>query len=356
MITPNLDAIQHWQVELLARFPFSIEYQKGQDNASTAALHHITSKLDPETVKSILDGVTMGMTKRVDVQDSAVAEADEEIYKPVQETAILARATQSCINLHVTDWVTAQQEDPILKTMIEWISNQKVQDLKNLLGGDANTKDGKTILWEWKKLILYQGALYHCHTPMSKLEEVLQFVVPMAHWVTAMNGCHWDAGHQGQQQTLCLLHDWFWQPGMATQMQKAISNCEWYIQHDGSHAKPQCDQLLHTDFTSIVTTMELDQSPNVVSLLVFCNHFTKYIMANVTPDQTAKTLAKFLWQGYISIIEHQPSSWVTQEPALKATLSESLASLLTYGRSGFHLTMLKLMDRWNELIKHWCAW
>ena len=47
--------------------------------------------------------------------------------------------------------------------------------------------------------------------------------------------------------------------------------------------------------------MELDQPPNVVSILVFCDHFTKHIMAYVTPNQTAKTVAKFLWQGYISI-------------------------------------------------------
>ena len=66
-------------------------------------------------------------------QDPAVAEADEEIHKPVQETVILATATQAHVNLHVTDWVTAQQEDPILKTVIKWISNQKVQDLKHLL-------------------------------------------------------------------------------------------------------------------------------------------------------------------------------------------------------------------------------
>ena len=59
---------------------------------------------------------------------------------------ILARATQACIKLHVTDWVTAQQEDPILKTVIEWISNQKVQDLKHLLGEDTNTEEDKTIL------------------------------------------------------------------------------------------------------------------------------------------------------------------------------------------------------------------
>ena len=48
--------------------------------------------------------------------------------------------------------------------------------------------------------------------------------------------------------------------------------------------------------------MELDQPPNMVNLLVFCDYFTKHIMAYVTPKQTAKTVAKFLWQGYILIL------------------------------------------------------
>ena len=61
--------------------------------------------------------------------------------------------------------------------------------------------------------MLYQGALNHCHTPKGKLEEVLQFIVPTAHQVAAMNGCHKDAQHQGQQRMLYMLHDWFWWPG-----------------------------------------------------------------------------------------------------------------------------------------------
>ena len=60
-------------------------------------------------------------------------------------------------------------------------------------------------------------------------------------------------------------------------------------------------ELLHMDFTSIEMTMELDQPPNVVSALVFCDHFTKQVMAYVTPNQTVKTVALFLWQGYILI-------------------------------------------------------
>ena len=64
-------------------------------------------------MKSILDGVTVGTTKRADVHDLVVAKADEKIHKSFQETVILAQATHKDLN------VTAQQEDPTLKTMIK---------------------------------------------------------------------------------------------------------------------------------------------------------------------------------------------------------------------------------------------
>ena len=68
---------------------------------------------------------------------------------------------------------------------------------------------------------------------------------------------------------------------MAVQMQKVIRHCEQCIQDEGTHAKAPVQpiivtallELLHIDFTSIETTMELDQCPNVVNILVFCDHF-----------------------------------------------------------------------------------
>ena len=74
-------------------------------------------------MKTILDRVTVGTTKRADAHHSVMADADEKIHKHVQETVILARTTQVHVDLHVTNWVTTQHEDLILKTVIKWISN-----------------------------------------------------------------------------------------------------------------------------------------------------------------------------------------------------------------------------------------
>ena len=38
----------------------------------------------------------------------------------------------------------------------------------------------------------------------------------------------------------------------------------------------------------------------VANILVFQDHFMKHVLAYVTPDQSAKTVTKFLYGGYIS--------------------------------------------------------
>ena len=119
MTTPNLDATQHCWIESHAGFTFSIKYHKGWDNATADALNQVTLMLDTETMKSILDGITFETIGWADAHDPVVAEANEEIHKQVWETAVQARAGHTCVNLHVTDWMATQQEDPILKTAIK---------------------------------------------------------------------------------------------------------------------------------------------------------------------------------------------------------------------------------------------
>ena len=60
-------------------------------------------------------------------------------------------------------------------------------------------------------------------------------------------------------------------------------------------------ELLNVDFMIIEISMVLDQPSDMVSILVFCSHSMKHVMAYMTSDQAVKTVAKFLWQGHISI-------------------------------------------------------
>ena len=92
-------------------------------------------------------------------------------------------------------------------------------------------------------------------------------------------------------------------------MRQVIKACKPCLQYEGGTPKaPLCPivataplDILHVDFTSIEAMMELNQSPRVANILVFQDHFTKHVLAYVTPDQTVKTITIFIYGGYISI-------------------------------------------------------
>ena len=55
------------------------------------------------------------------------------------------------------------------------------------------------------------------------------------------------------------------------------------------------------DFTSVELMMELNKPPSMKNILVMMNHFTRYTLAVVTKDQTAKTMAKVLYERFIAV-------------------------------------------------------
>ena len=116
-------------------------------------------------------------------------------------------------------------------------------------------------------------------------------------------------------------------------MRQAIRACKCCPQFEDDTPKaPLCTivattslDLLHVVFTSIETTLELNQLPRVANVLVFQYHFTKHVLVYVTPDQTAKTIAKFLYGGYISIFRVPASDRGT---SFTSSIIEELCKIL----------------------------
>ena len=115
MTSPNLDGTWYHWVDSLVRFTFSIEHQKGQYNAAADALSWVTLKLDVETMKSILDGVTVWMTERVDTHDLAVTEADEEYISKSGKQQFWLEPT-----MHMWTYMW----------LIGWLPNRRIQYLR----------------------------------------------------------------------------------------------------------------------------------------------------------------------------------------------------------------------------------
>ena len=264
MTTPNLDATGHQWVSALAKYNFQLEYQKGQDNAMADALRQGTACLRPEAVQAILDGATVGTSQRAERENPAIIKGDQQLEKEVWLTI-----GQVLVDMHVTDWAAAQKEDPELNAVLQWLGSRKKADMRTLLKECITSEEGWMVWRNCQNLTSLQGTLYLCSTPKGENEDLLLFVVPKVHQTAALNGCYQDAGHQGHDHTLSLLQECFWWPGMAKQMRQVIKACRCCLQYEGGTPKaPLCPivattplDLLHADFTSIETTMELDKSP-----------------------------------------------------------------------------------------------
>ena len=185
----------------------------------------------------------------------------------------------------MTDWAAAQREDPVLSAMLNWIETLKKPDLRTLLGEHAFSEEGQVVWQNHQHFLTLQNALYLCSMPKGKNEDLLLFMVPRAHQVATLNGCHQDAGHQDHDHTLSLLQECFWWPGMANQVRQSIRACTCCLQYEGGFSKaPLCPivataplDLLHVDFTSIETMLGSNHSPRFANVLVFQDHFTKHV-------------------------------------------------------------------------------
>ena len=161
--TPDLDAMDHQWVGALSWFLFQLEYQKGHDNMVADVLSWVTTQLSPETVKSILDGATLGMPHDAKVHNPAMVKGNQHMEQKVCVTA-------GCplVEMHVTYWVKVQREDPMLSAVLDWLKAWKQTNLKTLLVEHASSKEGKWILQNWQNFVIHHGGLYLHPVPKGK--------------------------------------------------------------------------------------------------------------------------------------------------------------------------------------------
>ena len=311
LTTPNLDATGHRWVGALASYEFSLEYQKGSDNAAADALSRVPIQHDRKMVRSLLEGSVTAVTERGEVLISQSIRAECDHLDNEAQAHALKLAP-----MHVTSWEEAQREDALLAACHRWLSKKKSvilqkRDalLKECMSEHSTSEEGKALYHVRNGLTLRKGLMYMNIMPKGETEGLLAFVVPSTHRHTALNGVHQDAGHQGQQRTLALAEDHFWWLKMVEDCRALVKGCQCCQIFEGVVVKaPLCPvkvfaplELVHVDFTSIETTMELNQPPSIKNVLVITDHFMRYSLAFFTKDQKAKTVARILYEWFIMI-------------------------------------------------------
>ena len=113
--------------------------------------------------------------------------------------------------------------------------------------------------------------------------------------------------------------------------------------------------LLYVDFTSIETMLEPNQSPRVTNVLVFQHHFSKHVLTYLTPDQTTKTLAKFLYGGYISIFGAPARLFSDRGASFTSSVIEEMCEILGIKQlwtMPYHPQTNGLVERLHKLIMY----
>ena len=112
-------------------------------------------------------------------------------------------------------------------------------------------------------------------------------------------------------------------------------------------------ELLHVDFTSIEETVPLKEEPVIWNMLVLQDHFSKYVVAYVVKDQTARTTAKTLRNGYFGLFGVPAYLVSDQGKAFMGHIITHLCDL--YGvqklrTSPYHAQTNGQVERMNQMI------
>ena len=152
-----------------------------------------------------------------------------------------------------------------------------------------------------RHLVLKQGVLNR-RTTQVNTKTWLQLVLPPSFWNKAIEGCHDQVKHLGQDRILELLRGQFYWPGVHTDVASYINSCHRHLRRKSQPDQPpllnlevnQPLELVHLDYLKIEPS-----KGNVENILIVTNHFTRYGQAFPLKSQTTSATAKLLWNNYI---------------------------------------------------------
>ena len=123
-------------VASLTNFNFTIEYQCGRNNAAADALSQVNESLNAQEVKAILDEMTVRCSNWAELTVLMSQWGEEEEWVWVSTAWVLKE------EMHVIEWLEAQNKDPIIWGAIEWMQLGKEKSLKHHLGALASISEG----------------------------------------------------------------------------------------------------------------------------------------------------------------------------------------------------------------------
>ena len=212
----NLDAAGQRWVAHLTSYNFFLEYQKGKDNTVADFLSQMNEHLPGEEVQEYLNQIPHPGVKAL--LNNAITPIEERAEQGVrltpdckkgsQEVTVEARPARLATT-NVTDWKQEQKEDPVFYQVAKHLRVPR-ETFKAALHKVLDKKATATYVKVKEQLLIKNGLLYRKTRQGQADETVFQFVVPQRHRSATLDGCHWEAAHQGQRHSAALMQECFW--------------------------------------------------------------------------------------------------------------------------------------------------
>lgn len=197
----------------------------------------------------------------------------------------------------------SQEQDPSISKVLPFVAARKRPSRRERDGADSKVL---RLFKQWDKLEVHDGMLYRVtRDPVSK-QRRSQYVLPLSLKEKTLLGIHDLAGHQGQDRTLSLARQRFYWPDMERDVRAHVRCCQRCV--FGKSPEPAARAPLESIKSS--APMELvcmdfwsaeDSKQRSVDVLVVTDHFTKLAHAFPCANQTAKQVAKKLWDNVFCV-------------------------------------------------------
>lgn len=248
-------------------------------------------------------------------------------------------------NGQLPDWSKLQMGDRNIALVKECLKAHRKPQVDNA--------ELKVYSREMDRLTLKEGVLYR-RTLDEKGKSRLQLVVPRSHRKAAMKGVHEDLFHTHFEDAARHARMRFFWPFMASDLERKIKHCERCVRRSGQSQKAPMETIVTTGPMELLSIdfLTIEVKGQKQNILVMMDHFTKYAQAVCTKDQSAKTVARVLWDNIFMLYGFPERILSDQGRDFESKLVKELCQLLGISKcrtTPYHPAG-NPVERWNRTL------
>lgn len=199
--------------------------------------------------------------------------------------------------------VMAQGQDSTLCRILYYIERCRKPSKKEQ---SKESTSVRKLFKHYDKLVISDGVLYKVKRDLKLNKKLYLFVVPASLKSKVLQGIHDAAGHQGRSRTLSLAGQRFFWIGMKKDIDDYVKNCRRCVV--GKTSEPNaCAPLESIRTSEPLELVCIDfwsaeiRDGKSVDVLIVTDHFTKMAHAFPCQNQSAKQVAKRLWNDFFLV-------------------------------------------------------